>query len=247
VSGTATLFISDLHLDASRPACTELFCEFLAGPARSAQALYILGDLFEVWIGDDAANDHDMRVMDAMAAYAASGIPCSFMRGNRDFLIGPAFAEHTGFRLLEDPCVIELNGTPTLLSHGDTLCTDDIDYQRFRRKVRDPAWQARFLSRPLGIRRLLARLARLYSRMRTRTKSDEIVDVTQKAVDSLMQTYGIDTLIHGHTHRPAIHKWSAADGTQRTRAVLGDWYDQGSVLVADSEGLRLEGLGNTHS
>lgn len=246
MSEPATLFISDLHLDASRPACTELFCEFLAGAARNAQALYILGDLFEVWIGDDAANAHELRVMDAMSAYAASGVPCSFMHGNRDFLIGPAFAEHTGFRLLEDPFVVELRGTQVLLSHGDSLCTDDVDYQAFRRKVRDPAWQAGFLSKPASIRRLLAKMARQYSRIRTRTKPAQIIDVTPAAVDALMEKYGVDTLIHGHTHRPAIHEWTVA-GVRRTRAVLGDWYDQGSVLVADSEGLCLEGLGNARN
>ncbi len=246
MSSAATLFVSDLHLDASRPECTALFVDFLRTRAREAQALYILGDLFEAWVGDDAATAHDRQVMDALAALSASGVPCAFMHGNRDFLVGSEFAEITGCRLLVDPAVIDLDGTATLLSHGDALCTADTEYQAFRRQVRAPEWQAQFLAMSATERRAFAQAARERSQASTRGKAEAIMDVSQEAVDTLMDAWGIDQLIHGHTHRPAIHRWTHS-GRHRTRAVLGDWYEQGSVLVADAQGLRLEGLGSTRT
>ena len=238
---SSVLFISDLHLDQQRPQITALFKDFLATEARGAGALYILGDLFEAWIGDDDPDQHHAEVQDALAALTASGVPTYFMHGNRDFLVGEAFAERTGIRLLEDPTVIELYGEPTVLLHGDTLCTDDVEYQQFRQMVRNPAWQQEFLSQPLAARQAFADKARAESRTAQSGKAMAIMDVNEKTVAQAFRESGARRMIHGHTHRPAIHT-DSLDGTTCQRIVLGDWYTQGSLLRASPSGLSLRSL-----
>jgi len=226
-----TLFISDLHLDSSRPEIVEMFVRFIRDDAVRADALYILGDLFESWIGDDDGDDPvAARVVDALASLRDRGVPVYFMHGNRDFLVGPAYAQRAGMVVLDDPTVIDLDGERTLLMHGDTLCTDDRDYQRFRDLVRDPAWQAQFLAKPLAERRAFAAQARGESRRQTAMKAAEIMDVNDDAVRSAMRAHGVRRLIHGHTHRPATHRFDL-DNAPAERIVLGDWYEQSSVLT----------------
>lgn len=237
-----TLFISDLHLSAERPEITGLFFDFLAHEARSAEALYILGDFFEYWIGDDAIEQPEYRpIVAALRALADAGTPIHVMHGNRDFLLGERFARASGCRLIPDPTRIDLYGTPTLLMHGDTLCTDDVGYLAFRRMVRNEAWQREFLARPVAERDAMARGARAQSRESTAAKAPEIMDVTQPAVLEALRAHGVRHLIHGHTHRPAAHAF-ALDGAPAHRLVLGDWYEQGSVLRCDARGWRLQTL-----
>jgi UDP-2,3-diacylglucosamine hydrolase len=224
-----TLFISDLHLDESRPHIVELFTRFLAGEAHSADALYILGDLFESWIGDDDDCALGLRAAAATRALRDRGVPVYFMHGNRDFLLGADYAARAGMTLLPDPTIIELQGERTLLMHGDTLCTDDIDYLKFRALVRNPDWQRRFLAKPLDERRAFAAQARDESRRHTSAAKPEIMDVNSAAVESAMRAHGVRRLIHGHTHRPATHQLNL-DGQVAERIVLGDWYEQSSVL-----------------
>lgn len=220
-----TLFISDLHLCPSRPAVNALFMRFLSEQAAKADALYILGDLFEYWIGDDdMASGLNAEVAAALRALTAGGTRAFFMHGNRDFLVGTAFAEATGVTLLPDPTVIELHGQRVLLMHGDTLCTDDTDYQRFRAMVRDPAWQAAFLARPLEVRRAEVEEMRRRSEASKRAKPMAIMDVAQRAVEDVLRIFAYPPLlIHGHTHRPARHE-IVADGHTTTRIVLADWH-----------------------
>lgn len=226
-----TLFISDLHLDASRPAITELFLRFLRERAARADTLYILGDFFEAWIGDDAVPP-DHPVLAGLRQLTYAGLPVRVMRGNRDFLLGDTFEEITGARLLDDPGIITLGDEQVLLMHGDLLCTDDVEYQRFRAMVHDPRWRADFLSRPVPERLELARQARQESATRNSSlaeSDEEIMDVNQDAVVRTMRDHGVYRLIHGHTHRPDIHHFRL-DDAPATRIVLGDWYEQGSVL-----------------
>jgi len=225
-----TLFISDLHLDESRPQIVELFERFLGGAACGADALYILGDLFESWIGDDDDAPLPARVARALRELRDRSAPVYFMRGNRDFLLGADYAARAGMTLLDDPTVIDLHGERTLLMHGDTLCTDDGEYQKFRARVHDPAWQREFLSKPLPQRRAFAAQARGESRKHTSTASPEIMDVNQAAVESTLRAHGVRRLIHGHTHRPATHRFDLG-GQAAERIVLGDWYEQSSVLT----------------
>jgi len=236
-----TLFISDLHLHESRPAITRLFLDFLSGEARQADALYILGDLFEAWIGDDAPTKHDKTVMEGMAALSEAGVPSYFMRGNRDFLIGEDFARNTGFEILPDPTVIQLHNEPVLLMHGDSLCIDDEEYMAFQRVVRSEAWQKDFLSKSLEERLEFAKRARAESAARGQEKAMEIMDVNKPAVERAMQQAGVRRFIHGHTHRPAIHDFEL-DGQTAQRIVLGDWYEQGSVLRVNEQGYDLENI-----
>lgn len=224
-----TLFISDLHLDPGRPATTELFVDFLHGRVRDSDGLYILGDLFEVWIGDDDTEPMNAIVMDALAECTRSNIPVFFMSGNRDFLVGKQFAERTGCTLLEDPAIIDLYGQPTLLMHGDTLCTDDTEYQAYRSRVRDPVIQAAFMAKSLQERRAFVGEIRENSRDLSREKPEAIMDVNQQAVIDIMTVSDTRRLIHGHTHRPAIHELSI-DGSPARRYVLGDWYENGNYL-----------------
>ena len=234
-----TLFISDLHLDESRPGITALFLDFLRNDAVNAEALYILGDLFEAWVGDDDTAALGNKVAQGLRELGEQGVPVFFMRGNRDFLVGPAFAKRAGLRILPDPCVIELYGKPTLLMHGDLLCTDDIAYQAFRAQVRSEDWQTQFLSQPLAARLSFAEHARAASKQHQsglmNGQQESIMDVTQASVSALMKQFGLARLIHGHTHRPAIHHFSNGD-TSSQRIVLGDWYSQGSVLQVDADG-----------
>ena len=235
------LLVSDLHLDVSRPAITRLFLDFLAGEARQAEALYVLGDLFEAWVGDDDPGEPGASVCAALKALADSGVPVFLMRGNRDFLFGPGIAARCGATLLPDPCVVDLHGRPTLLMHGDLLCSDDTGYQAFRRQVRDPAWQAAFLAQPLPARQDFAARARAASRQHQSGMAEAITDTNAGTVAEVMSRHGVDRLVHGHTHRPAIHALTV-DGRPATRAVLGDWYEQGSVLRVDADGLALSRL-----
>jgi len=237
----ATLFISDLHLSGDRPDTTVLFIEFLNNEARQAEALYILGDLFEAWLGDDMVLPEYSDAIASMKALSDSGVPVYVMHGNRDFLLGEKFAEMSGASLLDDPTVIDLYGHPTMLLHGDTLCTDDVRYQQFRAMVRDPAWQQKMLALKPEERLKLAREYREMSQAETGNKAEDIMDVNQQAVEQVMQTKGIYRMIHGHTHRPAIHDF-VIDTQPAQRIVLGDWYEQGSVLRCDAEGCDLQGL-----
>jgi UDP-2,3-diacylglucosamine hydrolase len=237
----ATLFISDLHLDARRPAIVSLFLEFLERQALEAEALYILGDLFEVWIGDDDDAELGRTVAQALQTLGEQGVPVYLLHGNRDFLIGQRFAAASGVRLLPEALVIDLYGTPTLLMHGDTLCTDDVKYLAFRAQVRSAQWQTQMLARSLAERRLLGRQLREESRQATADKPPEITDVNPQAVQEAMRAHGVYQLIHGHTHRPDIHAL-VIDKQPACRMVLGDWYAQGSVLVCNAEGCRLRNL-----
>lgn len=236
-----TLLVSDLHLDASRPAITRLFLDFLAGEARQAQALYVLGDLFEAWVGDDDPGEPGASVCAALKSLSDAGVPVFLMRGNRDFLFGPGIAQRCGATLLPDPCVVDLQGRPTLLMHGDLLCSDDVGYQAFRRQVRDPAWQSGFLAQPLPARQAFAAKARAASREHQSGVAEAITDANPATVAEVMSRHGVDRLVHGHTHRPAIHALTV-DGRPATRVVLGDWYEQGSVLRVDADGLALARL-----
>jgi UDP-2,3-diacylglucosamine hydrolase len=232
-----TLFISDLHLCISRPAITELFIEFLQTTAVKTQALYILGDLFEYWAGDDDLNDpHHRNIIAALKTLSTSGTHIFFMHGNRDFLLGPDFAEAAGITLLADPTLLKLYGKRVLLSHGDALCTDDTAYQEFRSQARSPALQQAFLDQPLTARKAQIEALRLRSEQETSQKSMHIMDVNAEAVRQLIRAHNYpELMIHGHTHRPALHRLEF-DGHVCQRWVLGDWYEQGSCLQLDDSG-----------
>jgi UDP-2,3-diacylglucosamine hydrolase len=237
-----TLFISDLHLDPERPEVTRLFGDFIDGEARTADALYILGDLFEAWVGDDDPSETGAFVASKLRALADAGVPVAFQHGNRDFLVGRDFARRAGLRLLPEHAVVPLYGKPALLMHGDTLCTGDAAYQAFRAQTRASAWQAQFLAQPLAARLAFAAQARAASHQRQqamktddRAQFETITDVAPDAVHETLARYGVDTLIHGHTHRPAIHALDVDDRDCR-RIVLGDWYTQGSVLRVQADG-----------
>ena len=237
-----TLFISDLHLCAQRPAVMTLFLDFLRGRATHADALYILGDLFEYWIGDDAAADAEFAaVIAGLRTLTQTGVPVYVMHGNRDFLLGEEFTKITGCRLLPDPTLIDLYGTPVLLMHGDTLCTDDVDYQNFRRIVRDPQWIKKFLAQSRDQRNAVVRDLRATSKAAMAEKPPDIMDVNPAAVETVMRSHRVHHLIHGHTHRPAQHDLRL-NGQPARRTVLGDWYEQGSVLECDAHGCVLESL-----
>ena len=225
-----TLFISDLHLTPDRPATSSQFSSFMRGPARHSERLFILGDLFEYWIGIDAIELLGLgALLQEISDLVASGTEVLFIAGNRDFLVGNDFAERTGISILADGSLIDLGARPALVMHGDSLCTDDTDHQAFRRMVLNPAWQAGFLSRPLEERVELAKEARLLSTESTSQKSMDIMDVNSQTVTDIMKRHDVDLLIHGHTHRPKIHLVDL-NGHQGSRIVLGDWYEQMSVL-----------------
>ena len=230
-----TLFLSDLHLDPDRPAITELLLSFLADEARRADALYVLGDLFEAWVGDDDDGELAMRVGVALRAVRDAGVPIDFIRGNRDFLIGQDYADRAGMTVRPDPCVISLYGEPTLILHGDLLCSDDLAYLAFRRQVRDPAWQATFLSQSLTQRRAFAQQARAASQATQRQQALDIGDATESAVVETFARFGVRRMIHGHTHRPHIHTHRVGE-RDCERIVLGDWYEQGSLLRVERDG-----------
>jgi len=235
----STLFISDLHLEAERPDISKQFIEFLENDACDADDLYILGDLFEAWVGDDDPNTHYFTIKRALRKLTDSGIPVYFMHGNRDFMIGKKFANETGVRILKDPHKVQMYGQKILLSHGDALCTDDVQYQKIRKMTRDPQWQATMLAKPLKDRLRMAEEARRQSLEQKLNLSMDIMDVNKDAVIQVIRKFGVDILLHGHTHRPAIHKIEF--GRRRAqRIVLGDWYSQGSVVRWDTRGPMLE-------
>ncbi|WP_305967341.1 UDP-2,3-diacylglucosamine diphosphatase [Marinobacter salsuginis] len=217
-----TLFISDLHLEESRPDITEAFLGFLNGTASGVDQLYILGDFFEAWIGDDERTPLQEQIAAALRKLRDSGTDIFLMHGNRDFLIGEDFCKRAGASLLDDPTVIDLHGTPTLLMHGDSLCTADVEYQKFRANMRNPQWQQMILQRPLEDRQQMARQLREISMAKNQGKEEFIMDVTPEEVIKDMEAHGVQRMIHGHTHRPAVHELSA-NGLPAKRIVLGDW------------------------
>lgn len=233
-----TLFIADLHLCTEEPAITAGFLRFLAGEARQADALYILGDLFEAWIGDDDPNPLHREMAAAIKALVDSGVPCFFIHGNRDFLIGKRFARESGMTLLPQERVLELYGRRVLIMHGDTLCTDDAGYQAFRAKVHQPWLQTLFLALPLFIRKRVAARMRAGSKAANSSKSLAIMDVNKHAVVAEMEKYRVQWLIHGHTHRPDLHALTV-NGEPAFRVVLGAWHREGSMVKVTPDDVEL--------
>ncbi len=236
-----TLFISDLHLEADRPEIGEQFLDFLDEEAADAEALYILGDFFEYWVGDDDPDDYYASIKRSLRAFTDSGVPVYFMHGNRDFMIGEKFAAETGVTILPDPYPLELYGKSVLLSHGDALCTDDVEYQQVRAMTRSREWQAMMLEKPLEERIAIAKQARAQSEERYKTLSESITDVNPDAVRKAISEHGVEILLHGHTHRPGIHGVEVGDRFAK-RVVLGDWYEQGSVVRWDEDGVDLSAI-----
>jgi UDP-2,3-diacylglucosamine hydrolase len=224
------LFVSDLHLTESRPQANETFFSFLETRARESDALYVLGDLFEYWIGDDdLADPFNAIIAGALKNLSRGGVHLYVMQGNRDFLMGPAFCAATGAVLLPDPTVHTIGGQETLLMHGDTLCTDDVDYQAWRRTARSRAWQDPFLAKPLAERRREIEALREKSREVIQAKPAGIMDVNNAAVTEALRVHGVSRLVHGHTHRPGRHALQV-DGKACERWVLPDWYGKGGYL-----------------
>lgn len=235
------LFVSDVHLDAGAPEATEQFLAFLATEGARAQALYILGDLFEAWVGDDDSDPEKERVCAALRALSARGVACFALHGNRDFLLGAGFSARSGCRLLRDPVVAQFEAERVMLTHGDALCTDDHSYQELRSVVRDPAWQRRYLALPRAHRELLADEVRAGSRRHTARTVPYIMDVNAAAVVAAFRAAQVRRMIHGHTHRPGVHRVEV-DGAPAQRIVLGAWYEQGSYLVCEAGGYELREL-----
>lgn len=232
-----TIFISDLHLQANEPHIAEIFLDFLHHEARKADALYILGDLFEAWIGDDDLSPFNLQIIQALKQATLSGLPIYFMRGNRDFLIGKRFIEKSGVKLLADPTLINLYGTPTLLMHGDSLCTLDQKHQKWRQMTLNPTYQKLALLLPLSLRLSIARWLRKQSGQHQRNLADYITDVNPEAVAQAMQAHQVARLIHGHTHRPAIHSLPTGQ-----RIVLGAWHHAGNALYCNESVCELKNL-----
>ncbi|MGH8616634.1 MAG: UDP-2,3-diacylglucosamine diphosphatase [Burkholderiales bacterium] len=237
----ATLFVSDVHLSGARPDLVALFLGFLAREARVADALYILGDLFDLWVGDDDPDPLNRQVIAGLSALTGAGVPVFVMHGNRDFTLGARFARESGARLLPDPSVIDLYGTPTLLMHGDTLCTDDLQYQRARARYRQPWVLALSLALPRAVRVAIGRRLRAKSERAKQTLAPEIMDVNAGAVEAAFRARSCTRLIHGHTHRPARHEHQLA-GQSCERWVLADWYRSGSYLRCDAAGCKAVAL-----
>jgi len=234
----ATLFIADLHLQTEEPAITAGFLRFLQGEARHADALYILGDLFEAWIGDDDPNPLHREIAIAIKALVDSGVPCFFVHGNRDFLLGKRYARDCGMTLLAEETVLDLYGRNILIMHGDTLCTDDTGYLAFRAKVHTPWIQTLFLALPLFIRSRIAAKMRAGSKAANSSKSMTIMDVNPQAVASVMAKHQVQWLIHGHTHRPYMHDLTVNDKPAH-RMVLGAWHTEGSMIKVTPDGVEL--------
>lgn len=231
-----TLFISDLHLSAERPHINQQFFDFAEQTAPKAEALYILGDLFEYWVGDDDTEDVlNASVEKALARLNRQGVPVYFMHGNRDVLIGQSFAQRSGSAIIADPTVIDLYGVRTLLMHGDTLCTDDVEYQKFRAYAHNPQTQSQFLAQPLALRHQQMQSMRAKSEVSKSNKSAGIMDVSLTSVEQVFREHGYPRLIHGHTHRPAQHL-HLVDGRDCERWVLNDWYSHGNYLQCDKSG-----------
>lgn len=234
----ATLFIADLHLQTEEPAITAGFLRFLQGEARQADAMYILGDLFEAWIGDDDPNPLHQQIATAIKAVVDAGVPCYFIHGNRDFLVGQRFARQSGMLLLTEEERLDLYGREVLIMHGDTLCTDDPGYLAFRAKVHTPWIQRLFLALPLLIRRRIAARMRADSKAANSSKSMDIMDVNPQAVVDVMERHHVQWLIHGHTHRPAVHELQA-NGQPAWRVVLGAWHSEGSMVKVTPDDVEL--------
>lgn len=234
-----TLFVSDVHLDAKRSAVVDLFNQFLLKRAIHADALYILGDLFEYWIGDDAPYLEYQATFQALQSLTSQQVPIYFLHGNRDFLVAQRFAKQTGVSLLSEESIATIYNQNILLMHGDTLCTDDLAYQNFRKKTHNKLLQWLVLHLPVSTRQKLAEKLRNTSSQAVAEKSAEIMDVNQTAVEDVLARHETTCLIHGHTHRPKIHEFSL-NNKLCTRAVLGDWYQQGSVLSVTPEGMNLQ-------
>ncbi|AXT70527.1 UDP-2,3-diacylglucosamine diphosphatase [Vibrio sp. dhg] len=234
-----TLFISDLHLTPSRPDITECFVTFMRTEAPKADALYVLGDLFEFWVGDDDKTPFANKIRTEFKALTDSGVRVFFIQGNRDFLLGKRFCKQTGITLLDDVCTIDLYGKNAVILHGDTLCTDDVDYQKFRKTVHQPWLQWVFNHIPWFIKKKIVAKVQSDIRDDKSNKSLDIMDVNQSEVENVMSQYCVDLMIHGHTHRPDTHHFDV-NGVKKTRIVLGDWYTQGSVLQVNSDCFLLE-------
>ncbi len=228
-----TLFISDLHLDSARPAVIAALAEFLQANS-GCDALYILGDIFEAWVGDDDDAPIALEIADLFRTFTASGSPLFLMVGNRDFLLGKDFCESVGAQLLQDPAVIDLYGVPTLLMHGDSLCTRDEEYMKFRAMARSPQWQAQMMASSLDDRRALAAQLRTISKDAGSNKAEDIMDVTPDEVDRVMLDANVARLIHGHTHRPARHEVACGE-----RIVMGEWDSKGWCVEASAESIEL--------
>jgi UDP-2,3-diacylglucosamine hydrolase len=228
----AQLFVSDVHLGADSAPAIGQFLEFLRTHAARAETLYILGDLFESWVGDDDRSDAAQQVCAALLALTGGGVPCFVLHGNRDFLLGTGFCARSGCRLLTDPVVADLDGERVLITHGDALCTDDHSYQELRSIVRQPYWQRRFLALPLSSRETLADQVRAGSRRHTSRTVPAIMDVNPGAVEHAFRAAGVRRMIHGHTHRPGVHDLTV-DGASAQRIVLGAWYEEGSYLSCE--------------
>ena len=235
----AYCFISDLHLQEDRPDITQAFIGFLDTTAKEAERLYILGDLFEAWIGDDLKTELSLIIKEKLSLLNDSSTIIFAMHGNRDFLIGEKFCEDTGITLLDDPCKLELFGKATLLMHGDLLCTKDVDYQEFRNASRDPQWRKEFLNKPIEEREKIAKELRSASKRATNLKNEEIMDVSPEAVEEIMASYNTQLLIHGHTHRPKVHSLKI-NGTSAQRIVLGDWDESAWYIWMDDESCQLK-------
>lgn len=237
----SVLFVSDLHLDAERPDAIDAFVDFVSRECIKSERIFILGDLFEVWVGDDDDDPTLARVIDAIASLRAYEVPCYIMHGNRDFLLGETFASRTGAKILTDYVTVDIYGQSLLLTHGDLLCTDDTAYMGLRSTVRDPQWQTAFLARPIQERRKIAASMRERSKTETAVKPEDIMDVNQTAVEQTLRSHGVQILVHGHTHRPGVHRFEI-DGQAATRIVLGDWYTEGTILQWDRNGFKLRTL-----
>lgn len=233
-----TLFISDLHLHESRPSITRAFFLFLHTQAKSAEALYILGDFFDAWIGDDDDAPLNLEVAAELKKLSESGTNIFLMHGNRDFLLGEQFAEKAGAKVIPEGTIIDLYGCPTLLLHGDDLCTLDTEYMAFRQQARSPQWQQQALSQPLAVRRLIAAQMREKSQAMNSLKAEGIMDVTPDEVIRVMTDASVTRLIHGHTHRPARHAL-VVNSKNAERIVLGDWHDKAWAIKADKNSLEL--------
>lgn len=234
-----TLFISDLHLSPSTPDINQCFIRFMREEAIHAEALYVLGDLFEFWVGDDDRSDFATLIKEEFKALTSQGVPCYFTQGNRDFLVGKRFAKQTGVTLLGDETVIDLYGKKAVVLHGDTLCTEDVKYLEYRAKVHQPWLQWVFNRIPMFIKTKIVSKVQADIKTDKQTKSLEIMDVTQDEVEQVMNRYNVDLMIHGHTHRPNVHEFNKNNNSY-TRIVLGDWYSQGSVLVYDKNSFELQ-------
>lgn len=237
-------FLSDLHLAPSAPRTAASFLDWARGPAREASAVYVLGDLFDAWVGDEQVDDPFCRpIVAALRAISETGVPVGVVRGNRDFLLGERFARAAGATLLPERSVVDAGGVRTLILHGDELCTGDSDYQRYRAWIRDPRHQRRLLALPWPVRRAIAAWLRRRSRLATRRKPDAILDVEATAVAAAFRAYGVDRMIHGHTHRPASHRHTV-DGHPCERVVLPDWHGQAVWVEADEAGVRRREIGS---